>query len=151
MNNDAEAAVQTTTDQPAALLFDVSQFEIEDTAVLTLKNLKGDDDLLAGGKPVTVEVYSPGSKPGVRALHKSGRASQMRLMRTMRGEIDNKDAARAEEERVEKLVGFTKSISQNFPIPPADLYANPKLNWITKQVEDFIQRDANFSKASTAP
>lgn len=129
--------------------FDVSQFEMEDTATMTVKNIKGDDDLMVGGEPVTIELYSPGSKPGVKALQKAGRAAQFRLARTLRGDIDNKDAAKAEEERIEKLVGFTKSVSRNFPLSPADLYGNPKLNYITKQVEEFIGKDANFSKGST--
>jgi hypothetical protein len=129
--------------------FDVSQFEMEDTATLTVKNIKGDDDLLVNGEPVTIEVYSPGSRQGVKAMQKAGRAAQFRLARTLRGDIDNKDAAKAEEERVEKLVGFTKSISGNFPVKPPDLYGNPKLGYITRQVEEFIGKDANFSRGST--
>lgn len=128
----------------------LEQYEIEDTSTLTIKNAKGDDDLLGNdGKPVTVTVYSSGSKQGVRALHKAGLAAQMRTMRMLRGELDKRDAEKADEERVEKLAGFTKCFSPNFPHAPADVYARPKLGYIAKQIEEHISKDGNFAKGSS--
>lgn len=133
------------------MTFDVTQFEMEDTAVLAVKNIRGDDDLLVNGEPVTIELYSAGSKQGVKALHKAGRAAQMRLTRTIRGEFDSKDAEKVDQERIEKLVGFTKAVN-NFPIEGGAeaIYSNPKLGYITRQVDEFIAKDANFSKPSAA-
>lgn len=129
---------------------DLSQYEIEDTSTVKLKNAKGDDYLTGkDGKPVIAEVYSSGSKQGVRALHKAGLASQMRTMRMLRGELDKKDAENADHERVDKLVGFTKSFSANFPFDPATVYANPKLGYITRQIEEHVGKDANFAKGSS--
>ena len=133
------------------MTFDVSKYELEDTAVLTLKTARGDDDLIGedGVSPVTIEVYSPGSPQGVKALHKSGRATQLRVYRSMRGEFDPKDAENADRESAEKLVAFTKAVN-NFPLTPAQIYGNPRLCYINRQLEDFINKLGNFSKGSTA-
>lgn len=131
--------------------FDLSQYELEDVSTLTLKNARGDDDLKGtDGKPVTVEVYSPGSPQGVKAIHKSSRQSQMRMFRSMRGEFDPQDAVNADREQAEKLAAFTKSISDNFPVAPLAVYQNPKLCYIPRQVEEHIGKLGNFSKGSSA-
>lgn len=130
------------------MTFDVSKYELEDTGTLTLKNARGDDDLLGeDGLPVKVEIYSPGSSPGVKAMHKAGRSAQMRIFRSMRGDFDPKDAENADRESIEKLVGFTKGFSANWPISPAATYGNPKLCYINRQVEEFVGKLGNFSKA----
>lgn len=130
--------------------FDLSKYEIEDCSTLTVQTVRGDDDLLGSdGKPVTIELYSSGSKQGVRALHKAGQQSQLRLQGMFRGKTSKTAAEDADREQVEKLIGFTKSISPNFPVAPEDLYSNPKLGYIRRQVEEHIGADANFSKAST--
>ena len=131
--------------------FDVSKYELDDTAVLTVKTAAGDDDLIgADGKTaVTIEVYSPGSPQGVKALHKSGRAAQMRMFRSMRGEFDKDDAVNADREQVSKLVGFTKAIN-NWPISPEATYGNPRLCYFNRQLEEFIGKLGNFTKPSSA-
>lgn len=123
--------------------FDVSQYELADTAVLTFKNKRGDDDLLVDGKQVRATIYSPGSPQGVKALHKSSRSAQLRMFRSMRGEIDAKDAENADREHAEKLAAFTASF-ENWPLTPLDTYSNPRLVYIAKQVEEFIAKYANF-------
>lgn len=137
-------------EQGAPQGFDLTQFEMTDTGTLTLRNQQGNDDFIVDGQPVTVEVYSPGSKQGVRALHRAGLALAARLTRQRRGELDKRDAEKADEERVDKLVGFTKGFSSNFPALPEDVYSNPKLNWITRQIEEHVDKEANFSKGSLA-
>lgn len=131
--------------------FNLSQYELEDTSTLILKNARGDDDLIGadGVNPVTIEVYSPGSPQGVKALHKSGRAAQMRMFRSMRGEFDKDDAVNAERENVAKLAAFTKAI-HNWPVSPEDTYSNPRLCYINRQLEEFIGKLGNFTKGSSA-
>lgn len=128
---------------------DVSAFELEDTAVLTLQNLQRTDDMLHNGKPVRITVYSPGSTQGVRALHKVGIAAQLRLRATFQGKIDKDGGKQADEERLAKLVAITASI-ENFPITdPRAVYSNHKLLDIANQVDEFFASAVNFSKAST--
>lgn len=130
------------------MTFDVTQYELEETGILTVQNAKGDDDLIGadGINPVTIELYGAGSRQMVKALHKAGNAAQLRIQALVRGKSDKKAAENADAEMVEKLVTCTKAIN-NFPIAPADLYANIKLGYITRQVQKFLDEDANFAKA----
>lgn len=131
--------------------FDVSKYELQDTATLTVKNARGDDDLVGadGTNKVTIEVYSPGSPEGVKALRKAGFHSQARTWRMMREQLDPNDAVNAEREHAQKLADFTKTVT-NFPLDPLALYSNPRLVYIAKQVEEFIAKYGNFSKGSSA-
>ena len=132
--------------------FDVSQYELEDTSVLTVQNLQRDDDLLVDGKPVLITIYGPGSAQGVKALHRAGRAAQARLQLLIRGKAEKNAAEAADAERVDKLIGITANI-ENFPIEggAAALYANPKLGDMADQVEAHFADKSNFSKASPKP
>jgi len=132
------------------MTFDLSQYELVDTAVLTVQNAKADDDLIGadGVNPVTIVLYGSGSRQAVKALHKAGQAAQARLQSLVRGKIDKRAAETADQEMVEKLTTCTQAIN-NFPVPAADLYANPKLGYITRQVIAFLDNDANFARASS--
>lgn len=132
--------------------FDLSKYELEETATLTVQNAKGDDDLIGadGINPVTIELYGGGSRQMVKALHKAGNAAQLRIQALVRGKVDKRAAENADAEMVEKLATCTKVIN-NFPVAPSDLYANIKLGYITRQVQKFLDDDANFAKAPTKP
>lgn len=149
MDLESEKTGVANVNGEAVTTFDVSAYEIEDTAVLEVQNLKRTGDLLYNGKPVRITIYSPGSKQGVRALHKLGLQAQLRLQATFRGKIDKEAAQQADEERAAKLTAITASI-ENFPIPggAAALYSNPKLIDISNQVDEFFGSIANFSRAS---
>jgi hypothetical protein len=132
------------------MTFDVSQFELLESATLTVQNAKGDDDLIVDGKPVTIEIYSSGTVQAVKAQHKAGQAQQARMQAMLRGKTDPKAAEKADQEMVDKLTAITKSISPNFQVSPAELYGNPKLGYITRQVAKFADDDANFTPAALA-
>lgn len=134
-------------DQQTNPAFDLSKYELEETATLTVQNAKGDDDLIGadGVNPVTIELYGGGSRQMVKALHKAGQKAQLRLQQLVRGKVDKRAGETADEEMVEKLATCTKAI-HNFPVPAADLYANTKLGYITKQVIKFLDDDGNFAK-----
>ena len=136
----------------ATMEFDVSRYELADSAVLTLQNLERTDDLTGadGKNPVKITVYSPGSTQGVRALHKAGQAAQLRLQGLVRGKVEKNAAIAADAERVIKLVEITANID-NFPVEggATAIYSNPKLGDIADQVESFFSDKANFSKASS--
>ncbi len=129
--------------------FDVSQYELEETATLTVQNAKGDDDLIGadGTSPVTIVLYGGGSRQAVKALHKAGQQAQLRLQALLRGKVDKRAAEAADEEMAEKLTSCTQAIN-NFPVEILALYSNPKLGYITKQVQKFLDDDANFAKGS---
>jgi hypothetical protein len=144
---------QQNAPQPAAApVFDISQYELSDTGIFNLKNASRDADLLGiDGKPDTVELYSPGSPEGTKAIHRFSRKVTLRKMRIEReGRLADDDERRAEEDYIEKLVGFTKSFSANFPVKPADVYSNRRLPHITQQVDEIIGKYGNFSKGSSA-
>lgn len=132
--------------------FNISQLELEDTATLTVQNARGDDDLIGadGVNPVQIVAYGAGSKEAVRALHKAGQQAQLRMQALLRGKVDKQAAEAADKEQVEKLAALTKEII-NLPITPADLYANPRLGYITRQFAKFVEDDANFAKVSPNP
>ncbi len=131
------------------MTFDITKFELEETAIYTVQNAKGDDDLIGadGINPVTIELYGSGSRQMVKALHKAGMQAQLRMQALFRGKVDKRAAEAADAEMVEKLVACTKAI-YNFPVEPAVLYANPKLGYITKGVIKFLDDDGNFTKGS---
>lgn len=135
---------------PQATLNDVSKYESADTAVLTFKNERGDDDLIGadGTNPAKAVMYSPGSEQGRKALLKAGRPQQLRMFRSMRGEILEQDSLDAERERIQKLTSFTAELI-NFPGTPSQLYSNPRLYWMHDQADTFITKPANFMKASS--
>jgi hypothetical protein len=128
----------------------LEQYELQDTAVIPLKNERNDDDLLGRDrKPVFATVYSPGSPQGQKALNKSARRSQLRLMKSLRGESDAQDADSAQKEHAEKLAEFTVTFSDNFPVSPLSVYKNPRLLYIHRQIEQAIDKLGNFSKGSS--
>ena len=132
------------------MTFDISKYELEETATLTVQNAKGDDDLIGadGVNPVTIDLYGDGSDQMTKAKRKAGQAAAMRFQRTIRGKVDKREADAAEEELNEKLIACTKSIN-NFPLSAQALYSNPKLGYIKDQVIGFLNDSANFSKTST--
>ncbi len=128
--------------------FDLSQYEAADTAVLDVLNQKEEPLLGAGGQPVTIEMYGPGSAQYAKAQAKIDSASQTRAFAAIRGKV-TKDAA--EENRklqAEKLAACTKQIN-NFPVDPPALYGNAKLGYITNQAAKFLEDWGNFPAASS--
>jgi hypothetical protein len=127
--------------------FDISQFETTDTGTLTVLNPKG-DDLLVNGNPVTITIYGPGSKQFVNAKYKLDNASQARSIAMLRGKTAKNAAEETRQQQAEFYAAITVSL-ENFPIEggPLALYMNPKLSYITEQVEKFISDTENFMQS----
>lgn len=130
--------------------FDLSAIELQDFGTLHVMNAAGTAPLVIAGKAVTIDIWGPGSDQAVKAERLAGIAAQRRIAAMMRGSNDPKAAERAEREQVQKLVARTKAVN-NWPGAGGaeGIYANPKLNYITKQVMRFMDDDANFSPASS--
>lgn len=129
-----------------AAAFDISKYELADTAVLTFKDKAGRNDLIGadGVNPAQARIYSPGSAEGIAAVARASKATQMRMARLMGGqEAPADDAEQADREHAEKLAGFTAELI-NFPVQKLDFYTNPRLAYLHKQVEGFIGKYANF-------
>jgi len=124
--------------------FDLSQFETLDTAALTVQNPKG-DELVVGGKAVVINLYGPGSKQFVNAKYKLDNAVQTRSIAMLRGKQSKNAAEENRQLQAEFYAAVTASID-NFPIDGGALalYSNPKLNYITEQVEKFLNETENF-------
>ena len=138
----------TDTTQQSADDFDLSAFEVTETATLDVLGLD-QEPLLHRGQPVRITVHGPGSAAYVRAESRAAQASQARALAALRGKAGKTDLDEQRQQTAEKLAAITAGI-ENFPIPGGALalYANPKLGYITAQVERFLSDWANFKPAS---
>lgn len=135
MDNQAE----NTVTKP----FNIADFEAKDTAWLEVQNIKDDGPLMFGGKPVRIELSSPGTREYLGAQHKMATANDTKTFAALR----NKPVKESVETRIEdgsvKPIACTRTI-ENFPISAREMYTNPKLNYVTEQVRKFIEDWANF-------
>lgn len=124
--------------------FDLSQFETRDTAALTIKAPNG-NELVFNNKPVVINVYGPGSKEYMNAKYKLENSTSNRTIAIMRGKTPKNAAEEARQDQAEFLAAITESIV-NFPIEGGALalYLNPKLGYITEQVDKFLGDTENF-------
>lgn len=128
--------------------FDLSAFEVSETATLDVQGLD-QEPLLYRGRPVRITVHGPGSAVYVRAESRAAQASQARAMAVLRGKASKNDLEEQRQQTAEKLAAVTVVID-NFPVPGGALalYSNPRLGYITNQVDRFLADWANFKPAS---
>lgn len=124
--------------------FDLSQFETIDVASLTVQSPRG-NDLTVDGKPVVINLYGPGSKQYVNAKYKLENSTQARSIAIIRGKAPKNASEENRQDQAKFLAEVTASID-NFPIDGGALalYLNPKLSYITEQVEKFLGDTENF-------
>lgn len=126
-----------------AVSFNLADFEARDTAMLEIQNIKGDGPLLVNGRPVRVEIRSPGTREALNAQHKIETSATAKTFAAMRGKAIKETVESKQGERADKLSAVTVRI-ENFPVAPQDLYTNPKMGWFTDQVAAFHGDWANF-------
>lgn len=131
------------SDQAPNAVFNVEDFEAKDTSWLEVQNKKDDGPLLFNGKPVRVELCSPGTKEYLNAQHKIDLANSAKTFAGFRGKPVKETVDGKIEQAAEKLTACTRTI-ENFPISAADLYKNPKLGYIAAQVAKHIEDWSNF-------
>lgn len=131
------------------MTFDLSQYELQDTSVLTVQNAKNDGDLIGadGINPVKITIYGSGSEQNVTASHKAANAATVRMQAVFRGTVVKNESQISYAEQALKLAACTALI-ENFPVEPLALYKNPKLGYIRKQVAKWMDDDANFANGS---
>lgn len=125
--------------------FNLADFEAADTAVLDVQNKKDDGPLLVNGQPVQIVLHSPGSAEYIRAEAKANQAAQARTFAALRGKPVKETPEEARQKNADKLAACTVEL-RNFPIDGGALalYNNPKLGYITAQVEKFLSDWGNF-------
>lgn len=125
--------------------FNLADFEASDTAVLDVQNKKDDGPLLVNGQPVQIVLHSPGSAEYIRAEAKANQAAQARTFAALRGKPVKETPEEARQKNADKLAACTVEL-RNFPIDGGALalYNNPKLGYITAQVEKFLSDWGNF-------
>lgn len=136
--------------QPAAA-FSLANLEAAETGLLEVQNQTDTGPLLGNdGKPVTVELYGPGSEAYLRVEDEIDRDRQARMMKAAmkRGGASADSYVNQRGVLVKKLTATTKGFSANFPFTPAEVYGNPRLGWLTAQVARFGDDWANFPNPS---
>ena len=125
--------------------FNLADFEASDTAVLEVQNKKDDGPLMVNGRPVQIVLHSPGSAEYIRAEAKANQAAQARTFAALRGKPVKETPEEARQKNADKLDACTVKLC-NFPIEGGALalYNNPKLGYITAQVEKFLSDWGNF-------
>ena len=131
------------------MTFDITQFELDDTATLVIQDASMENDLLVDGNQVIFTLYGPGSSEQIKAQHKANNAANLRAYAALKGKAAKDSSELTERDENAKLAACTKEIT-NFPVEGGALaiYSNNKLCYIKKQVEDFIRSYANFKKPS---
>ncbi|WP_332848715.1 hypothetical protein [Massilia sp. S19_KUP03_FR1] len=123
--------------------FNIADFEAKDTAWLDVQNIKDDGPLLVNGGAVRIELSSPGTREYLGAQHAIATAEQAKTFAALR----NKPIKETVETRIKdgsiKPIACTRTI-ENFPVSAQELFTNPKLGWITAQVNTFLSDWSNF-------
>ena len=132
--------------------FDLSKFTLADTATLEVLDVDGESPLLGeNDKPVSIDLHGPGSEVYVKAQARLDQQVQQigmqSAMAMQRGKAPKDTAVEMRKANVERLAACTKQIN-NFPVAPSDVYGNPGLIYITRQVERFLGDMGNFSRRS---
>ncbi|HJW51461.1 MAG TPA: hypothetical protein VJ501_05570, partial [Burkholderiaceae bacterium] len=79
-------------------VFDLSKFELDDTAVMTVTTPSGEEMIGEDGvNPITIEAWGPGTKQAIKAQHKAGQAAQRRIQDAWRQKVDPKAAEKADQ------------------------------------------------------
>lgn len=121
----------------------LADLEARDTAWLEVQNKKDDGPLLFNGKPVRIEVRSPGTREALSAQHKIEQAQTAKTFAGIRGKQVKESVEDKISQSAEKLAAVTAQI-EGLPVSPIDLYKNPKFGYITEQVAKFHGDWANF-------
>lgn len=125
------------------MAFDLASLEVEDLGTVELLDVKG-DPLMVSGARASVTVYGPGSDQYQRAAAKTQAANEQRLMQAARGKVKD-DVEEQRKRNIDRLVALTHSID-GLPVTPSEFYANAKLGYLHKQVNEFLDDWANFAK-----
>lgn len=128
---------------------DVTTLAVTDTAVIHLKNAKG-DFLTEGDKPITVTIYGPGSKQHA-AVEARQSTRALKRMQDNDGKVTMAPPAERDAEAAEDLTaltvgfdGLTYGDKTGTELTHA-IYSDPRLGFIGKQVAKAISDWGTFA------
>jgi hypothetical protein len=138
---------------------DITSKRVNLTGVLQLKdaedNLMFSDGADGAKIPVTVTLFSPGSREYAQAGAKRSNRNLERLRKKGKVKIGADDTLA---EGAEYLADITSHFSDNFAFPPAEgssgrelhlaVYGDREIGFIADQVAEYVGDWANFSKGS---
>lgn len=134
---------------------DIRKHAVEETGVIEL--VGADDAPLLGddGKPQTITVYGPGSKPYAKAQAAQNNRMVDKLKKKGKTDQSAEDKAR---EQAEFLAGCTKEMSPNIEYDGLAgealfkaVYSDATIGFIAEQVGKYLGDWGNFTKGSTKP
>jgi len=132
---------------------DVRQFAVEESGVVELRDAADEPMVGEDGKPMTITLYGPGSKPYAKAQA----AQQNRMIDKLKrkGKADQTAEEKAREQ-AEFLAGCTKAFSSNIEMDGLKdealfraVYAETSIGFIAEQVGRYLGEWGNFKTAST--
>lgn len=128
--------------------FDLSAYEAAEIGILSVETPAG-EAMLYAGQPVRFHLYGPGSAQAVSITAKLDAAAQARTFAALRGKANKGAADEQKADQVTKLVACTREV-ENFPVPGGAraIYENPRLGYITNQVQRFLDDWSNFPPQS---
>lgn len=128
--------------------FDLSAYEAAEVGILSVETPAG-EPMMYTGQPVRLHLYGPGSAQAVSITAKLDAAAQARTFAALRGKANKGAADEHKADQVTKLVACTREV-ENFPVPGGAraIYENPRLGYITNQVQRFLDDWANFPPQS---
>jgi hypothetical protein len=132
-------------------MFEITSLAAKDTFTHPLVNANDEPLLDAAGKPLSVTVYGPGSKPYQKANAERTQRMMKRLQRKGKLEMSAEEQAR---ENAAFLAACTVSFNGwSYKADPAAFeaaYADPSIGFIADQVSKAIGDWANFSQTSVS-
>lgn len=134
-------------------MFDISSIEVAETTDVHLRDPEGELIYTPDGKPVTVTIYGPGSKPFAKAQAAQQNKALERLKK--KGKFEQSADERAAE-KAEFLASCTKSFN-NFTYKGMEgreqfvaFYADQTRGFLVDQIDKEMGDWANFTgKSST--
>lgn len=137
--------------------FDFAALEIIDTGNYQVVDARG-NDVVIGGKPLTLQIASPGTKKAVAAQFKRDENRNARVVGSMSGLKSKRTADDDLRERAEFLMAITEGCShanigykgQTGLAAIRAMYLEPKLGHIADGVEKYHYDRGNFSPDSSA-
>jgi hypothetical protein len=135
------------------MAFDITSIEVSDTVDIEIMNPATGEPLIGeGGKPVTVTVYGPGSKPFAAAQSAASNRNVKRLRQKGKLETTPEEDAASKASFLTTITSsfnnFTYKGLENGPDTFRALYLDLKMGWLTEQVNTGAGDWASFTKAA---